>query len=56
MFFGGIVPELRRGDVLRLQWLHEVEADPSDVSVASEFGAELLAYVFERKSSRTSAV
>lgn len=49
VFFGGIVPELRGGDVLRLQWLNGVEADPSDVSVASDFGAELLAYVFERK-------
>lgn len=48
-FFGGIVPELRDGDVLRLQWLNGVEADPSDVEVASDFGRELLAYVFERK-------
>ena len=50
LFFGGIVPELRKGDVLRLQWLNGVEADPSDVAVASEFGEELLAYVFERRS------
>jgi hypothetical protein len=49
VFFGGVVPELRGGDVLRLQWLNQVEADRSDVAVASEFGAELLAYVFERK-------
>ena len=39
VFFGGIVPELRDGDVLRLQWLNGVEADPSDVAVASDFGA-----------------
>lgn len=56
VFFGGIVPELRGGDVLRLQWLNGVEADPSDVSVASEFGEELLAYVFERKRCGDSAV
>jgi serine/threonine-protein kinase RsbW len=56
LFFGGIVPELRKGDVLRLQWLNGVEADPSDVAVASEFGAELLAYVFERKSRGASGV
>ena len=41
VFFGGIVPELRDGDVLRLQWLNGVEADPSDVAVASDFGAGL---------------
>jgi GNAT superfamily N-acetyltransferase len=56
VFFGGIVPELHKGDVVRLQWLNGVEADPSDVSVASDFGAELLAYVFERRSSGGSAV
>jgi GNAT superfamily N-acetyltransferase len=56
VFFGGIVPELWRGDVLRMQWLNGVEADPSDVAVASDFGAELLAYVFERKGSGVSAV
>ena len=50
-FFGGIVPELREGDVLRLQHLHEVDADPSDVTTASDFGAELLDYVFSRKRS-----
>jgi serine/threonine-protein kinase RsbW len=51
VFFGGVVPELRDGDVLRLQWLNGVEADPSDVAVASDFGRELLDYVFERKAS-----
>lgn len=50
-FFGGIVPELRDGDVLRLQHLHEVDADPSDVTTASDFGAELLDYIFSRKRS-----
>ena len=39
------------GDVLRLQWLNGVEADPSDVAVASDFGRELLDYVFERKGT-----
>jgi hypothetical protein len=54
LFFGGIVPELRGGDVLRLQWLNGVEADPSDIAVASAFGEELLAYVFERKNARST--
>jgi hypothetical protein len=52
-FFGGIVPELRDGDVLRLQHLHEADADPSDVTTASDFGTELLDYIFSRK--RTAA-
>ncbi len=56
VFFGGIVPELRGGDVLRLQWLNGVEADSSDVSVASDFGESLLAYVFERRRCGASAV
>jgi serine/threonine-protein kinase RsbW len=55
VFFGGIVPELRNGDVLRLQWLNGVDADPSDVVVASDFGRELLAYIFERKHTESPA-
>jgi len=54
-FFGGIVPELRDGDVLRLQHLHEVDADPNDVTTASDFGAELLDYIFSRKRSAAHA-
>jgi serine/threonine-protein kinase RsbW len=50
VFFGGIVPELRDGDVLRLQWLNGVEARRDDISVASDFGGELLDYIFERKT------
>ncbi len=49
-FFGAVIPELSGGDVLRLQLLNGVEADPSDVAVASDFGRALLDYVFERKS------
>src|SRR3712207_9391146 len=30
-FFGGIIPELRDGDVLRLQYLNEVDVRPDDV-------------------------
>ncbi len=49
-FFAGVIPELRNGDVLRLQLLNGVEVDASDVATASDFGAELLAYVLETKS------
>jgi serine/threonine-protein kinase RsbW len=50
-FFGSVIPELRDGDVLRLQHLHDADADPSDVTTASEFGATLLDYIFSRKRS-----
>ena len=46
---------MRDGDVLRLQWLNGVEADPSDIAVASDFGRELLAYIFERKHTESPA-
>lgn len=49
-FFGAVIPELRGGDVLRLQLLNGVDADPSDVAVASDFGRALLDYVFDRKA------
>jgi hypothetical protein len=49
-FFGAVIPELRGGDVLRLQLLNGIDADPSDVAVASDFGRALLDYVFERKA------
>ena len=45
-FFGGIFPNLRiDGDVLRLQYLNNVDIQPTDVVVASDFGGELLAYI-----------
>jgi anti-sigma regulatory factor (Ser/Thr protein kinase) len=49
-FFGGIIPELRGGDVLRLQYLNEVEIRPEDVCSASDFGQELVNLIFEEKS------
>ena len=50
-FFGGIIPELRDGDVLRLQYLNEVDARPEDVSTASDFGQELVDLIFREKST-----
>ena len=44
-FFAGVIPELDDGDVLRLQYLNDVEADLEAVQIASEFGKELFAYV-----------
>jgi GNAT superfamily N-acetyltransferase len=49
-FFGGIIPELRDGDVLRLQYLNEVDIRPDDVRTGSDFGQELVGFIFEQKS------
>jgi serine/threonine-protein kinase RsbW len=44
-FFAGVIPELVGDDVLRLQYLNEVEADLDSVHLASDFARELFAYV-----------
>jgi anti-sigma regulatory factor (Ser/Thr protein kinase)/GNAT superfamily N-acetyltransferase len=44
-FFAGIIPELNNGDVLRLQYLNNVEIDLNEIVTASEFGEELANYV-----------
>lgn len=52
-FFGGIIPEAHggaaSGDVLRLQYLNNVEIKPDDVQTASDFGRELLGLIFRQK-------
>jgi serine/threonine-protein kinase RsbW len=49
-YFGGLIPELRDGDVLRLQYLNEVDFRPADVRTGSDFGQELLSLIFEQRS------
>jgi anti-sigma regulatory factor (Ser/Thr protein kinase) len=44
-FFAGIIPEIDNGDVLRLQYLNNVEVDPNEIVTASDFGEELADYV-----------
>jgi serine/threonine-protein kinase RsbW len=53
VFFGGIVPEAHPigGDVLRLQYLNNVEIEAGDVSTASDFGEELLGLIFRQHAS-----
>jgi hypothetical protein len=50
-FFGGIIPELRGGDVLRLQYLNEVDIRPDDIRTGSDFGQELVNLIFQQKST-----
>src|SRR5215213_4415389 len=51
-FFGGIIPEAHGGalggDVFRLQYLNEVEIRADDVRTASEFGQELIEFIFQQ--------
>ena len=46
-FFGGIIPELCDGDVLRLQYLNEVDIRPEDVRTGSDFGQDLVSRIFQ---------
>jgi hypothetical protein len=50
-FFGAIIPELRDGDVLRLQYLNEVDIRPEDVRTGSDFGQDLVNRIFRGKRS-----
>jgi len=52
VFFGGIIPETHAGggDVLRLQYLNNVEIQAGDVSTASDFGEELLNRIFQQNT------
>src|SRR5215204_5733217 len=53
LFFGGIIPESHAegGDVLRLQYLNNVEIRAGDISTASDFGEELLDLIFRQNPS-----
>src|ERR687889_735545 len=52
VFFGGVIPEAHPGggDVLRLQYLNNVEIEASDLSTASDFGEELLGLIFSQNT------
>jgi Acetyltransferase (GNAT) family len=54
VFFGGIIPEAHGGggDVLRLQYLNNVEIQAGDVSTASDFGEELLGLISQQNTLR----
>jgi anti-sigma regulatory factor (Ser/Thr protein kinase)/GNAT superfamily N-acetyltransferase len=48
-FFSGIIPEMSEGDALRLQYLNNVDFDPANIQIASDFGKELLDYVIKAR-------
>lgn len=52
--FGGVIPEARQdGDVLRLQYLNNVEIKAEEVHAASDFGQELLDFILTERGART---
>lgn len=50
-FFGGLVPELSGGDVLRLQYLNTEAPDPTQVQLASDFSKAMLDYVLRAQAA-----
>jgi len=46
-FFGYILPEYSDSDVLRMQYLNNVEISKDDIKTASDFGQQLLDKIFE---------
>lgn len=42
-----LIPEFEEGDVIRMQYLNNFTVDPGKISVASEFGKELLDYIIK---------
>lgn len=46
-FFGYVIPEYSDSDVLRLQYLNNVEISKDDIKTASEFGQHLLDKIFD---------
>ena len=48
-FFGGIIPELYDGDILRLQYLNNVDDKDEQIQTASDFGKRLVEYVLKAR-------
>ncbi len=48
-FFGAVVPELSEGDILRLQYLNNVEIKSNEIHTATEWGRELVDYVLRAR-------
>jgi len=48
-FFGGIIPELADGDILRLQYLNNLDVRNENIRTASDFGKRLVDYVLKAK-------
>jgi serine/threonine-protein kinase RsbW len=48
-FFGAVIPELSNGDILRMQYLNNVEVRADEIHTATDWGRELLDYVLRAR-------
>ncbi|MBN1191785.1 MAG: ATP-binding protein [Dehalococcoidales bacterium] len=46
-FFGGILPEIHNGDVLRLQYINNAEVEMENVEIAFDFSKEIYQYAIK---------
>jgi len=46
-FFGGVLPELYNGDLLRLQYVNNAEIELENVQLVFDFSKELFQYVLK---------
>ena len=51
-FYGAVIPELREGDVLRLQYLNNVEVDPDALVLYSDESKRILGEILADRDSR----
>ena len=50
--FAGVIPELKDGDILKLQYLNNVSFDPSKITVVSDTAKELLRVIAGQYAQR----
>ena len=54
-YFSCIIPEMtEQGDIIRFQYLNNIDVDPSVIKTASDFGKELLDYTLKEREQRLS--
>jgi anti-sigma regulatory factor (Ser/Thr protein kinase) len=50
-FFGGLIPEFRDGDILKMQYLNNIYIDTSKIMIASENGRSILDFIVADRES-----
>ncbi|KIH76875.1 hypothetical protein SAMN05660860_00703 [Geoalkalibacter ferrihydriticus] len=50
--FSSVIPELDNGDVLKLQYLNNVQIDPAKIAVVSETARDLLDFIVQQYRER----
>lgn len=50
-FFGGLIPEFRDGDILKMQYLNNICIDTSKIMIASENGQSILDFIVTDRES-----